>query len=79
MNKTKKQYHCIQNSSGRYVISTYHNGDLKTTIQIGYASEMKEYIQSLERQGYTRGYTSDEIEEAKQIYQEMLFNEIVEQ
>lgn len=59
------------------IIRIYHDGQLveeKILIQ----DEAVDYIEGLEQQGYTKGYTKQEVEESRKIYENQLQNIIEE-
>lgn len=69
----RKQYDIIEARWPYYDIDLYHDGikvDSKHTAYVGEATE------ALEREGYTLGYTDDEIEKARKKYEHKLENRI---
>ena len=73
----KKQMRYIPYKWPYTIIQIYHDGQLveeKTLFQ----DEAGDYIEKLEQQGYTKGYTKQEVEESKQIYENQLQNIIEE-
>ena len=73
----KKQMRYIPYKWPYTIIQIYHDGQLveeKILIQ----DEVGDYIEGLEQQGYTKGYTKQEVEESRQIYENQLANIIEE-
>ena len=69
----KKQMQYIPYKWPYTIIRIYHDGQLveeKTLFQ----DEAGDYIEELEQQGYTKGYTKQEVEESKRIYENQLQN-----
>lgn len=72
----KKQYrYSDENLFYRAFLYIYHDGILVDTKRY-WSDELYEEIKKLEQDGYTYGYTKEEVEEAKQQYENMLENVI---
>ena len=69
----KKQMRHIPYKWPYTIIQIYHDGQLveeKALTQ----DEAGDYIEELEQQGYTKGYTKQEVKESRQIYEYQLAN-----
>ena len=69
----KKQMRYVPYKWPYTIIQIYHDGQLveeKTLFQ----DEVSDYVEELEQQGYTKGYTKLEVEQSKQIYENQLAN-----
>ena len=71
----RKQYTFHAYAWGFYVIELYHDGVMTQAIKKDKA-DAEGYIDRLEAQGYTFGYTDKDIEEARKKYEHMLENRI---
>lgn len=71
----RKQYTFHAYPWGFYVIELYHDGVITQVIKKDRAYTSG-YIDKLEAQGYTFGYTDKDIEEARKKYEHMLENKI---
>lgn len=71
----KKQYRNTDSLFYRCYLYIYHDGILVDTKRYWY-DELYEEIEKLEQDGYTYGYTREEVEKAKQKYENMLENVI---
>lgn len=71
----KKQYTYYEISNFIYMIELYHDGKLVEQHKVWLSDTAKEESR-LEAQGYTYGYTKEEVEEARQRYEEIFKNRI---
>lgn len=71
----RKQYTFHAYTWGCYVIELYHDGVMTHEIKKDKA-DMNRYIDRLEAQGYTFGYTDKDIEEARKKYEHIYANRI---
>ncbi len=69
----RKQYDIIEARWPYYDIDLYHDGIKVDSKHTAYVDEA---IEALEREGYTLGYTEDEVEKARKMYEEVLANRI---
>lgn len=67
----KKQYRLFETLSFRYNIELYHDGEFVEAYKV-WQDELSDEIDKLKEQGYTYGYTKDEVSEAKLRYERML-------
>ena len=73
----KKQYRCVVDTWPTSCLDVYHDGKLIHS-QRYYFDNLDEVTDKLEAEGYTYGYTKEEVEEAKKKYEKMLKNIIEE-
>ena len=73
----KKQMRHIPYKWPYTIIQIYHDGQLVEE-KVLTQDEAGDYIEELEQQGYTKGYTKQEVKESKQIYEYQLQNIIEE-
>ena len=71
----KKQYRYIEASWWKYRIEVYHNGVLVNQKEVT-TLELDEEIDKLEKDGYTFGYTKEEVQKATNTYFDILENQI---
>lgn len=69
----RKQYRYTEWSFGKYRLYIYHNGVLVESKDC-WLDVLDEEIDVLELNGYKYGYTEEEVETAKQQYENMLRN-----
>lgn len=74
----KKQYQCYETRTWKYKVDHYINGKLVHSIEFWQGDDLDNYIEGLEKDGYTLGYLPDEVDDAKTIYEDMLANIISE-
>ena len=55
------------------IVDVYHDEKLVSSKRM-WVVDADEYADSLERDGFVYGYTQDEVDEAKRIYEEKLAN-----
>lgn len=72
---TKKQYRYNAGCFGKYYLYIYNDGKLIEK-KILWGDEFDEEVDRLIEEGYTYGFTNDEVENAKQKYERMLLNVI---
>lgn len=63
----KKQYHISYAGSFRANIALYHDG-AQTHIVTLWDDDVDDSIEKLEKDGYTRGFTKEEVEQARKEY-----------
>ena len=73
----KKQMRYIPHKWPYTIIQIYHDGQLVAE-KLLFQDEVSDYVEELEQQGYTKGYTKLEVEQSKQIYENQLQNIIKE-
>ena len=71
----RKQYDVYEYAPSYYTITLYHDG-VKVGVEKRSSFAYEEYLEELENQGYTLGYTKDDIEEARKRYEYMYENRI---
>lgn len=71
----RKQYTFHEYAWGCYVIELYHDGVMTQTIKKDRA-DVDKYIDKLESQGYTVGYTEHEVLEARKRWEHIYENRI---
>ena len=71
----KKQYRITERHWPFYNIILYHDG-MKVEVRDSDRIVIDMDINKLEREGYTYGYTDDEIEKARKAYEHMVENRI---
>lgn len=71
----KKQYDYYECRWPNYEIVLYHDGE-KVGVEKKSLLECDEYLEELESQGYTRGYTAEDVEKARERYEHMYENRI---
>ena len=71
----KKQYRYNAGCFGKYYLYIYNDGKLIEK-KILWGDEFDEEVDKLIDDGYTYGFTNDEVENAKQKYERMLLNVI---
>ena len=69
----KKQYHMSESYMFKRKVTAYCNGELVSS-EILWVDDADEYADQLEEEGYVYGYTQDEVDEAKRLYEEKLAN-----
>jgi hypothetical protein len=73
--RKKLQYRYEEYYPFQRIIKLYHDGELTEAYKV-YADKLFDEIEKLEEQGYSRGYTKEEVAEAKERYEVMLKNVI---
>ena len=71
----RKQYDYYECRWPDYEVVLYHDGE-KVVVERVSLLKRDKYIEELERQGYTQGYTKDDVEKARQRYEYMYENRI---
>lgn len=71
----KKQYDYYECRWPNYEIVLYHDGE-KVGVERVSLLERDKHIEELEHQGYTQGYTNDDVEKARKRYEHMYENRI---
>lgn len=71
----KKQYHISESYLFKRRVSIYHDGELISSKEM-WVDDIYEYVDELEEDGYVYGYTQDEVDEAKRLYEDKLTNVI---
>lgn len=71
----KKQYCYYETTSFLYNIELYHDGVYDCTRKV-WLDELDTELDFLESEGYTRGFTESEVDEAKRTYEIRLKNMI---
>jgi hypothetical protein len=69
----KLQYRYSDYTGFKWIIELYHDGELVKSYTV-YLDELEDEEQNLVADGYTYGYTKEEVAEAKKKYEEMLSN-----
>lgn len=69
----KKQFKRQDWTFGKSIVYVYHDGELVDSKNL-WNDECEAEIDKLEENGYTYGYTKDEVEAAKRRYERMLKN-----
>lgn len=69
----EKQYHMSESHMFKRIVDVYHDGKLVSSKRM-WVVDADEYADSLENDGFIYGYTQDEVDEAKRIYEEKLAN-----
>lgn len=72
----KKQYTYWEYKPWKYTIELYHNGNLVHEEERWEGDDLNNYLDTLEKEGYTLGYTVEEVEQAKKEYALKLSNQI---
>ena len=72
----RKQYDCYETRSFKYDIILYHDGVKVAAESKWFGDELNAYIDGLESEGYTRGYTKDDVEKARKHYEYLYENRI---
>lgn len=73
----RKQYRYYEINSFLYNINLYYDGVRERTRKV-WLDELDEVLDELESKGYTQGFTENEVNEAKRIYEKRLKNMICE-
>ena len=73
----KRQYRLYEMTPYNSKIDLYHGGVFIKQSKV-WVNEIEKETYKLKSMGYTRAYTKDEVEEAKQTYLHMLENALVE-
>lgn len=71
----KKQYDYYESRWPSYKIILYHNG-IKVAAKRKNLLELDKYLEELETEGYTRGYTKEDVEEARKKWEYIYENRI---
>ena len=71
----RKQYDIYECPSFYYNIVLYHDG-VKVGVEKKSVLDYDEYLNELANQGYTRGYTKEDVEEAHRRYKYLYENRI---
>ena len=74
----KKLYRIVNVSFGKYRVCLYHNGKLFLEKEMWRTEGLDDYIEEIEEQGYTLGFTKKEVEEARNKYKYYLANMVEE-
>lgn len=69
----KKQYHMSESYMFKRTVTTYCNGELVSSETL-WMDDAGEYAEQLEKDGYIYGYTQEEVNEAKRVYEDKLSN-----
>lgn len=69
----KKQYRCKEDLFFKVRLYVYHDGELIESKSF-YLDEADKEMDRLESNGYTYGYTKEEVKKAKERYENMLVN-----
>ena len=69
----KKQYHMSEDFLFKRTVDVYCNGELISSDTL-WIDDADEYADQLEEDGYVYGYTQDEVNEAKGLYENKLAN-----
>lgn len=69
----KKQYRFVEFVGFQWMIQLYHNGEYVESRKL-YVDEVDDAEETLLAEGYTYGYTEEEVAEAKEKYEKMLSN-----
>lgn len=72
----KKQYDVYETRSWKYDIVLYHDGVKIFTESKWQGSELDNYINEIESEGYERGYLKEDVEAAKRRYEYLLARQI---
>lgn len=72
----RKQYDLYEGASFRYWVVLYHDGVKVDAVKKWQGDELSAYLDKLESEGYTRGYTKDDVEEAYKKYIHIYNNRI---
>ena len=75
VNNMKRQYRYIESYGFKYIFQLYHDGELVESHTV-YLDKLQDAIDAFEADGYTYGYTEQEVEKAKERYERMLRNKI---
>lgn len=73
----KLQYRYYEHLGFKYMIQLYCDGQLVKSYKV-YSIDMDDEIEKLEEQGYSYGFTEKEVNKAKEQYERMLNNIIIE-
>lgn len=73
----KKQYDCYECRWPNYEIILYHDG-VKVGAERKGKLEINNYLEELEAEGYTRGYTEEDVEKARKRWEHIYENRIEE-
>lgn len=71
----KKQYDYYEVRWPYYEIVLYHDGS-KVSVERKSSLEMNEYLKQLESDGYTQGYTEEDVEKAREEWEHIYKNRI---
>ena len=71
----KKQYDYYECRWPNYEIVLYHDGT-KVTVERKDLLKLEDYLEQLENDGYVRGYTEEDVEEARQRWEHIYENRI---
>lgn len=77
--QVKKQYTIQEGASMRYWVKTYHNGKQIDTYKLWQGDEFADFIEKLEKDGYTRAYEPSVVEKAKTQYEHLLANQLMKE
>ena len=69
----KKQYHTTETHAFKCRVCIYHDGTQISSKEM-WLDDADEYISELEKRGYICGYTTDEVNKAKRLYEHKLSN-----
>ena len=73
----RKQYVVSKGPTFRVWIATYHDG-VKLQNDKVWLDDYDDFTQKLEKDGYERAYTKEEVQEAKEEYERLLARQLVE-
>ena len=69
----KLQYRFAEYMGFKWILEIYHDGKLIESLKL-YVNELEEAEEKLLAEGYTYGYTEEEVAKYKEKYEEMLNN-----
>lgn len=71
----KKQYYWYESRWPYYTVVLYHDG-VEVGVERKDQLEINDYLEQLRNEGYTAGFTDEDIEKARKRYEHMLENRI---
>ncbi len=74
----RKQYVVSKGPTFRVWITTYHDG-VKNRMDKVWLDDFDDFTRKLEKDGYERAYTREEVQEAKEEYERLLARQLMEE
>ena len=71
----RKQYDCYETRWPNYEVVLYHDGN-KVAVENKSLLAIDEYLEQLEAEGYTRGYTEEDVAKARKRWEHIYENRI---
>lgn len=61
----RKQYYISESTFLKFCITLYHDGTQVDRVEKWAGDELNDYLEDIESQGYTQGYSKEEVDKAE--------------